>query len=85
MNLTTEQKMMLITLYLMGTTLGSFEAFCEAVNGFEKEEIEKAFDSLEMADMENFILTTDKLLAEMTSAKDELCKYWEKKNAQVEE
>lgn len=71
--------MMLITLYVMGTTLGSFEDFCKAVNDFEKDEVEKAFDALEAESMEDLLCVVDKLLGEMNEASRELYVYWEEK------
>lgn len=67
MNLTTDQKMMLLVLYAMGTSHGSFLSFCKAINGYDEEMINSTFDSYSPEDIEQMMCAVDVVAGEIAS------------------
>lgn len=67
MTLTTDQKMMLLVLYAMGNSHGSFLEFCKAINGYDEEQINATFDSYSPEDIEQMMCSVDLVAGEIAS------------------
>lgn len=67
MTLTTEQKMMILVLYAMGSSTGGFKEFCKAINGYNEEEIEASFTAMELGALEDMVACVDVVGGEISS------------------